>query len=72
MELMDRDPHLDAELTRQHFDLRPEERRLSLLTVLLGEMYRSASDFTHFPLKVMKVRGECNFLLHANGIATPP
>ncbi|HXA21192.1 MAG TPA: hypothetical protein VNW90_02750 [Acetobacteraceae bacterium] len=72
MEIMDKDPHLNAELTRQHFDIRPDEKRLNLLTVVLGEMYLSASDFTRYPLDVMKVRAECNSFLNSHGVATFP
>jgi len=72
MEIMDEDPHLNAELTMQHFDIRPDEKRLNLFTVVLGEMYLSASDFTRYPLDVMKVRAECNSFLNAHGIATFP
>jgi hypothetical protein len=60
MEIIDEGPHLSAELTQQHFDIQPGAR-LNLFTVVLGEMYWVASDFTHYPLDVMKARAECNY-----------
>jgi hypothetical protein len=71
MEIMDEDPHLNAELTRQHFDIKPGTR-LNLFTVVLAEMYWVASDFTRYPLDVMRVRAECNSFLNAHGVATLP
>ena len=71
MEIMDGDPHLNAELTRQHFDIQPGAR-LNLFTVVLGAMYLVAWDFRRYPLDVLKVRTECNLLLNAHGYATSP
>lgn len=71
MEIMDEDPHLNAELQVPHFGVRPQTR-LNLFMVVLDEMYNIASDFSRYPLNVKNARAECNIFLNTHGYATFP
>lgn len=72
MKIMDADPHLNAELQVPHFDVPPNEKRLNLFMVVLGEMYLTASDFGRYPLNVKDARAECNAFLNAHGYRALP
>jgi hypothetical protein len=71
MEIMDEDPHLNAEIRTSHFGVQPGAR-LNLFMVVLDEMYNVASEFRRYPLNVKNARAECNAFLNAHGYATFP